>query len=297
MTISTSFKNMYEGNSRLLLSQATSKLEGTCDQDADIAEQKFYDQSAPFEVEAKQDGINETNNVRPNHARRRLIVSPFVSAPIYTKQESARSAIDIGSTYMRQMARAFNRKKDTVKIEALLGTAYTGKDGLTPIELPSEQTIAVDFDESGSPAASNLTIGKLRQARALFDLAEMDTDELSAEGKLYFAASPKQRQALLRSTSVTSSDFNEVKALVDGRVDTFMGFKFVWSTRLPVNTNVRSCIAYSWDAAIFGTGVLVNRVDEIPTKQYATQLYTEMEMGATRLEEEQVIEVLCNDTL
>lgn len=299
MAISTTFKNKYNSNVRLLLSQANSKLEGTCDQEGDVAEQSFHDQSSPFETSEKQSGINETNNIRPTFERRRLTVTPFNASPIYTRNEQARSAIEIGSSNMRQMTRAFNRTKDDVKIAALLGTAYSGKDGLTPIELPATQKVAVNFDESGTPADSNLTIGKLRETLQIFENNDMDTEELIQEGKLFFAASPKQKQALLRSTEVTSSDFAAVKALVNGDVSTFMGFTFKWTTRLPLasgSATDRRCIAWSWDAAVFGTGVMVNRVDELPTKDYAIQLYTEMELGATRLEEKQVIEIQCDES-
>ena len=260
-------------------------------------EEKYYQQSAAFEVSEKQSGVNSTNNIRPEFARRRLITTPFNVAPIYTTQEEVRAAIDISSSHMRSMNAAFARKRDQVKIDALLGTAYTGKAGGTAVTLPSAQTVAVDFVEDGSTTTSNLTIGKLREARKIFDLAEMDTERLASEGKLYFAASPDQRQALLQDTNITSSDFNSVKALVDGNIDTYMGFKFVWSTQLSVvaATNVRSCIAWSWDALMFATGKEIHRVDERPDKEYAHQLYSEVEYGATRMEEEKVIEILCDE--
>lgn len=38
---------------------------------------------------------------------------------------------------------------------------------------------------------------------------------------------------LLRETEVSSYDFNNVKALVEGKIDTFMGFKFIRTQRLP----------------------------------------------------------------
>lgn len=299
MSINTVLQSTYDNQARMLLQQDESKFQGTCEQDSGVMEEKFYNQSTAFEVSEKQSGVNNTNNIRPEFERRRLITTPFNVAPIYTTQEEVRAAIDIGSSHMRSMNAAFARKRDKVKIDALLGTAYTGKAGTTATTLPSAQTIAVDYVESGSTADSNLTIAKLRQTRTLFDLAEMDTERLAAEGKLYFAAAPSQRQALLRTTDVTSSDFNTVKALVDGNVDSFMGFKFIWSTQLSevAATNVRSCIAWSWDALMFATGKEVHRVDERPDKEYAHQLYSEVEYGAVRMEEEKVIEILCDEDL
>ena len=39
---------------------------------------------------------------------------------------------------------------------------------------------------------------------------------------------------MLQHTQVTSADYNTVKALAEGAVDTFMGFKFIMSNRLPI---------------------------------------------------------------
>ena len=45
---------------------------------------------------------------------------------------------------------------------------------------------------------------------------------------------------------------------------------------------------------IFSTGVdLLVRIDELPTKRYSTQVYAAHQVGAVRMEEEKVVEVLC----
>lgn len=43
----------------------------------------------------------------------------------------------------------------------------------------------------------------------------------------FFAHSAKQLSDLLKTTAVTSADYNSVKALVNGTVDSFLGLKFV----------------------------------------------------------------------
>ncbi len=58
---------------------------------------------------------------------------------------------------------------------------------------------------------------------------------------------------LLRETEVSSYDFNNVKALVEGKIDTFMGFKFIRTQRLPkTEEGVRSCLAWVKSKAQFG---------------------------------------------
>ena len=41
---------------------------------------------------------------------------------------------------------------------------------------------------------------------------------------------------------------------------------------------------------------LVTRIDELPTKNYAIQVYGRVDLGATRTEEELVVEILCDET-
>ena len=106
-----------------------------------------------------------------------------------------------------------------------------------------------------------------------------------------------QIEDLLESTEVTSADYNTVKALVNGEVDTFMGFKFVHCERLPVDgSSRRRVIAYAKSGLHLGIwkevgGMISQRAD----KSYATQVYTCSTFGATRVEEGKVVEILCNE--
>ena len=80
---------------------------------------------------------------------------------------------------------------------------------------------------------------------------------------------------LLGTTQVTSSDFNSVKALVQGEVDTFLGFKFITSNRLAKGGNDRTCIAFAQDGITLAVGKDVSaRIDERADKSYACLLYT-----------------------
>jgi hypothetical protein len=61
----------------------------------------------------------------------------------------------------------------------------------------------------------------------LGDAAQMlDSKNVPSEGRTLIYSS-KQKEQLLNETAVTSADFNTVKALVQGDIDTFYGFKFI----------------------------------------------------------------------
>ena len=101
---------------------------------------------------------------------------------------------------------------------------------------------------------------------------------------------------LLGTTQVTSSDFNTVKALVQGQVDSFMGFKFITSNRLPSNGTSRQVFAYAQDGIKCAIGKEpMAKIDERADKSYSTQIYYCQTLGATRMEEEKIVEIACNE--
>jgi hypothetical protein len=98
------------------------------------------------------------------------------------------------------------------------------------------------------------------------------------------------------STEVTSSDFNTVKALANGEVNSFLGFNFTVSNRLSKTGNDRTCIAFAQDGITLGIGKDVNaRIDERADKSYATQVYYCMSIGATRMEQAKVLGIVCQE--
>ena len=105
--------------------------------------------------------------------------------------------IDPTSSYARAAAAAIGRAQDDVIIDALGGTAKTGKGGTTSTSFPSGQKIA--------HGSAGLTIAKLVTAKKLLDAQSVDPSI-----KRYIVVSPEQIEDLLNNTTVTSSDFNTV---------------------------------------------------------------------------------------
>ena len=99
---------------------------------------------------------------------------------------------------------------------------------LTTSETVAEQTVEEDFVESGSLVESNLTVGKLRRALTMLQKNEAWSDERRAYGdELVLACSSSQINALLQQPEVTSYDYNTVRALAEGKIDTFLGFRII----------------------------------------------------------------------
>ena len=191
-------------------------------------------------------------------------------------------------------AMAANRTMDEVKIAALEGTAYIGENGTTAVVVPATQKVAVDYVKSGVAANSGLTLAKLLRAKKILDANEVP------QTRRYFVHSAQQLNDLLNDVEeVQNADYNNVKALVDGNVNRFTGFEFVMTELLTLDTttDIRTCIAYEYNGLVLGKGE--DRKAKISIRDdlnETIQVRTVMSIGASRLEEERVVLVYCDES-
>lgn len=187
-------------------------------------------------------------------------------------------------------AQAFNRAIDDVIVTAATATRYIGEDGTTTDAFSN--TIAVDYVETGSAANSGLTIAKLRRAKYLMDFNEVPTSDR------FIAVGAQQVQDLLRTTEITNADYNTVRALAQGQIDTFLGFKFINTQRLTevVATDVRTVLAYHKSAIKFAMSDRSTQMDKLPTRRHALQIRSVMMLGAVRTENEKVVGIYCDES-
>lgn len=192
-------------------------------------------------------------------------------------------------------ASAANRTQDDVIISALDATRYIGEDGTEADAFPSGQSIAANYAETGSPTSIGMTLAKLRRAKYLMDISEVPKSER------YLVMGAQQTQDLLRDSTLTSSDFNTLKPLVDGEPGTFLGFKFIDSQRLPIGTvsgtaDIRSCFAFHKSAVKFAMHGRQTRMDILPQRRHALQIRSTMMLGAVRTENEKVVRIYADET-
>lgn len=198
------------------------------------------------------------------------------------------------SATTRSHTMAYFRTCDQAIIDAALGTAYIGENGTTAVDLGSANQVANNFGGSNV----GLTVAKMIEAKSILGKFEVYDDQDDGEANLIAIVSQQQLDDLLNITQVTSADYNSIKALVDGRVDTFMGFKFKRSELLPLvaATDVRSCIFYAKSGIQLGDGRMSSKWSVRDDLNETLQLRTKAWIGATRLEEEKVVEVFCDES-
>jgi hypothetical protein len=247
-----------------------------------VGEETYMDQLSAFEASKRTARLAQTNPTLAEYARRRIALEDYFIAKGIDKMDDVRTLADPTSAIVQSGVAGLGRAMDDAIIAALGGTAYTGKVGGTSTVLPSAQKIA--------EGSTSLTLAKLLAAKEILDGNEVDDMER------YVVAGSNQMSNLLNTTEIKSADFNTVKALVRGEIDAFLSFKFIRSERLGISSSIRSCYAFAKSGIGLAIGRdVTSRIDELPTQHYAKQLYFSMAIGASRLEEDKVVEIGCRE--
>lgn len=111
---------------------------------------------------------------------------------------------DERSALVKVVGDAIGRRSEQLILDAMTSSA-------------SATTVAENFGGT----ASGLTVVKMRRLKRLMDAAGVPKTDRT------FVHDAIGLEQMLGSTAVTNSDYNTVKALVQGELDTFCGFKFI----------------------------------------------------------------------
>ena len=284
--VSTAFVQQYTTNVSLLLQQRGSKLRDAVTVGSYTGKAaKAVEQIGAVTAQARTSRHADTPLISTPHDARWVFPTDYEWADMIDDQDKLRMLIDPTSPYAVNGAYALGRAMDDLIITAALGTSMTGENGSTSTSFATAtQQIAV--------GGTGLTIAKLRQARRILMGNEVDV----AMDPLYIAVTATQLDELLGTTEVISSDYNTVKTLVSGDIDTFLGFKFIQCERLGTDgSGDRRCIAWAKSGMHLGMwNDITTKISERADKSYATQVYVKGTFGATRTEEKKVVEIICN---
>jgi len=289
------YTTQFDSNWRHLVQQKNSRLREYVTLDSISGKEKSYNQLSEAAMQLITSRSGETRISDQATAKRWIRPKAYDTAKLFDEfdEQLLGEVVLPTSPVVQSHAAAYARTADQVIIEALGGSAYTGETGVTPTSLPSGQKVAVNYVETGNTANSGLTIGKLRAAKYILDSSEVDEEE-----ERIIVVSAKQLQDLLRTTEITSADYNSVKALVDGSVNTFMGFKFRKTQLLPltVSTDVRMTYVYVKSGIVLAERGLKTHMDVRTDLSHSLQIRSVASLGATRLEEKKVVEIACDES-
>lgn len=294
------FPTQFGTNWEHLLQQEVSRLRETVKVDMDIrGKEKTYNQFGTSAMRKITSRNGQTLPSDRDDEKRWLQLDPYDEVTFFDEWD-ADILGDIAlpdSEAVQSHAMAAGRTCDQIIIDAASSTAAkSGESGGTSNSLGSGQQILV----AHGGANEGLTLAKLIAAKSIFGINESYGQSRSNSDSLHLIVSQAQLDDLLENvTEVKNSDYVQVKALMSGEVDNFMGFQFTRSELLTLvaATDVRTCLAYVKSGICLGIGrdrsVKTTVRDDL---NETLQIRTKMRMGATRLFEEKVVEIFCDES-
>jgi len=296
--ITTAFVEQYKNNVMDLVQQKGSRLRSAVMTDTVQGKKKFYEQVGTTEAQLRTSRHADSPLVNTPHLRRSMTLEDYEWGDLIDNADRVRLLIDPQDAYARNAAWAMGRAMDDVIFAAMRGTAYTGVSGgdSTTWTGQTGQHVAVTVQEGSDSGDMGLNVDKLIEARKI-----LRANEVGPEEELFCAVNAQMLSNLLRETSVTSADYNTVKALVRGEVDTFLGFKFIHTERGGLlnhdTTTDQSCWCWAKSGIQLGIGADVKAsIAPRADKSFSTYVYYSMTLGATRLEEKKIVEIACDPT-
>lgn len=186
----------------------------------------------------------------------------------------------------------FNERQELVQVVS--GAIARRMDQIVLDALDASSTSLTVANSIGG-STTNLNIEKLREAKKL-----LDGKNVPMEGRSILIHA-NSLSALLGETEVTSADFNTVRALVTGDINTFMGFRFItFGDRdeggLPIDgSDDRTLYAFHRDALGLGIGMnQTSRVDYIAEKT-SFLVASMFSAGAVAIDDEGIVKITCRE--
>jgi hypothetical protein len=303
----TASVQQYTAQVMMLLQQSESRFENA------VQVRPFYGKAASV---VEQFGLTNATRITSRHSDTVLVSTPHDRRWVFPidygwneltdQQDLLRMLIVPGNMYAAGGAAAMKRAMDDEILSAFFNSNKTGENGSIDTGLLStfnggSQVVAVN---TGSSANTGLNIAKLRAAKRILLQAEVDIDN----DPLYMAISAKQHDDLLNEAQAISLDYNSTPVLVNGRINSFMGFNFIPSERIPGGGSYNAAInpalsvpaGQNWVPFWAKSGVCLGKwnelkakVDRRPDKNDAEQVSLRMTLGATRLEERRCGYIVC----
>lgn len=285
-----SFVQQYGQNVYMLAQQKGSRLRDRVLTEMVTGEVAFFEQYDTTELEQVNARLSDTPLRDTNFQRRRVALQDWVNAQATDMFDRVRTLIDPMNPIVQAQAMAAGRQLDRIIINSFFADAATGKTGSTTTSFPAANQVAVNSWKYGTGTGNaGLTISKLIEAKQILDANEVEAEDRT------IVLHAKQVSDLLGTTEMTSSDYNSVKALVAGEIDTFMGFKFVRTELLPVDGSSyrRVCVFQKNSMGLAIGKDITAKISERADKNYAMQAFVALTMGASRLQEKGVVEIKC----
>lgn len=305
-SVTTAFVQQFSGAIRSIGQQMDSRLERTVIKDNIRGDRSYMEQIAPTAAQKVFARHSDTPMMNTQHLRRRIAPYDYDWADIIDEEDTVRLLIDPESAYTQNAGYAMNRGKDDEIIGAFFATAFTGVSGSTSVVWPNADAESAPSQPAGTQVSvsdwtygngsgnTGLTISKLVSAMVALDAAEGDENE-----ERYLIIGAKQKGNLLATTEATLKEFGVAKddlaPMRDGKLAMILGFEVIRSQRLLLNASSQTRVP-AYRKSAMGLGIakdITTQMERDPGKRYSWRPFATMSIGASRLEEQKLVELVC----
>lgn len=291
VTIPAHYNTQFNANLVHLLQQKGSKLRPFIAEQGVEGEASFHDRIGATEAVELTTRYADTPLVIPVHDRRMITPRNATWATLLDTLDKVKLVTNPTSSYVQAARWSLGRKVDDFIIDAFFADAYSGRTGDTAVTFDANNVVAVNAHRYDTNSGNvGLTISKLQHAHDIFATNQVDPDEVR-----HIACAQRQINDLLSDNKLSSADFNTVRALQAGEINTFMKYQFHQIERLKTDSNsYRRVMVWVQRGMLLGVlSDLETRLDQRPDKNYAFQAWAQMILNAVRMEEGACIEIKC----
>jgi hypothetical protein len=201
------------------------------------------------------------------------------------------NAAEYSDIFMQQKVN-FDERQELVQVVA---NAIGRRQDQLIIDAAEASGTSLTVANSIGGANTDLNVAKLREAKKLLDANNVPPQDR------HIILHANNLSALLSETAVTSSDFNTVKALVSGELNTYLGFKFhVLGDRTEGGlskdgSNDRTVIAFHKDALGYAEGIgPKTEINYVPEKT-SFLVNAMFSAGAVAIDAEGIVDITCRE--
>jgi hypothetical protein len=219
----------------------------------------------------------DVNPMNVSYSQATVTLSDYIAAEYSDIFNQAKVNFDERQELVQVVSKAIGRRADQLIIDALAASG-------------TSNTVASSIGGTNT----NLNLSKLLAAKK-----QMDAANVPMEGR-HLLIHANNLASLLEETEVQSSDYNTVKALVRGEVDTYLGFQFHTvgdrdEGGLAISTGDR--VVYAWHQQSVGMAEgmgIRTEINYIPEK--TSYLVSSMfSAGAITIDAEGVVAITCDE--
>ena len=305
------FFNSYTTGYEHVLQEKKPQYQGLLREERIEGENEAYDFLGIIDLDAKTTRFEDIPIEDITHNRRWIAPKFYEKGMFVDKLDDIALHTDPTSDYIQALAKGEIRRQNITVTDSFFANVNGGKSPaddtfvftesayVTSTRLTTGGRVIVhdaqnDFTAGG--VSSGLTIDKLILARQALMELENDPDDM-----FYIAVSPKQMTDLLREAETQSIDTNIIRSLVNGTVNEYMGFRFVITNRIVVDssndvdsdTNVFKVPVWTKEGMLFAKHQSpIFNVDWLPRKQI-WQVSARVGMASIRMDEDKVLQIEC----